>query len=124
MTTTHGPPWGNRPLNEIDRPCACSKATWCVSAHGAEAIAVKLQRRRRPQRVELRLVGGVWHGVHFYDDKPDPYIMCLFGTNAVPLPFTNDASEEMMRSYARELRAVFNDHDIILRLPEQRRDAD
>lgn len=93
--------------------CGCKDANWCVNANRFEDLQERVNARRN-QQLRLELRGAYWHGKHFVDGRPDPYISCLFGTHIIRLPFTRHADEAMMVAYRYQLEKAWPHHEVVL----------
>ena len=60
--------------------------------------------------IRLRVDGGIWVADHYEGEKPDPYIVDLFGTHTVPLPYTAIVDSAFVLSHQSALAAVRTPH--------------
>lgn len=94
--------------------CECTVPTWCLSVHDVDELKERADAREG-QRLELCRLGDFWYGVHTVNCEPDPYIVCLFGDFWIPLPFTRDATNEMITAYRDQLEKFWPNHEVIHR---------
>lgn len=96
------------------KSCEYLVPTWCSSVNDADELK-KLADDREGQRIELTLLGEFWYGVHTVNGVPDAYIVCLFGDHWIPLPFTKDATNEMIMAYRDQLEKFWPNCEVIYR---------
>ena len=60
--------------------------------------------------LRLRIEGGIWVADHLEDDEPDPFIVDLFGTHTLPLPYTEIVDSSYVFAEQTAMQAVRQPH--------------
>lgn len=92
--------------------CTCIDKTWCSNATEDPYALDARSRERDGLSMILSLQGDVWYGEHYEHGEPDPYIVCLFGSHLIPLPYTRYASAAEIDEYVIQLRKQFPNHEV------------
>ena len=92
--------------------CTCIDKTWCANAtEDATGMYARSFERQGLSMIIVRR-DDVWEVDHFVNGEPDPFYVCLFGSHTNPLPFTPDASDEMLDEYVSALRLIYTQYEI------------
>ena len=94
--------------------CNCADKTWCSNAtDDVDALyARSFERDGLSMIVTIR--GDAYEVDHYVNGEPDPFYTCLFGSHTNPLPFTRDASDEVIDDYISTLRLICPQYEISL----------
>ena len=92
--------------------CSCTDKTWCSNAtDDATGMYARSYEREGLSMIIIRR-NDVWEVDHYVHGEPDPFYVCLFGSHTIPLPFTAEASDEMLEEYVIALRLIYTQYEI------------
>ena len=92
--------------------CNCVDTTWCSNATDDPTGMYARSFERDGLSMIIIRRDDVWEVDHFVNGEPDPFYVCLFGSHTNPLPFTVDASDEMLAEYVSALRLIYTQYEI------------